>query len=73
MHKDNEGNNTFPNLLHFFKKGGFMAKDKVFELNYKIEGLKRMIKRKVKRGLKNRYKSINKEKQRNIDDDYFRW
>ncbi len=50
-----------------------MAKDKVFELNYKIEGLKRMIKRKVKRGLKNRYKSINKEKQRNIDDDYFRW
>jgi len=50
-----------------------MAKDKIFELNYKIEGLKRMIKRKVKRGLKNRYNSINKEKQRNIDDNYFRW
>lgn len=56
------------------KKGGFMAKDKVVELNYKIEGLKRMIKRKVKRGLKNRYKSVNKEKQRNINDEYFdRW
>ena len=51
-----------------------MAKDKVVELNYKIEGLKRMIKRKVKRGLKNRYKSVNKEKQRNINDEYFdRW
>ena len=51
-----------------------MAKDKVFELNYKIEGLKRMMKRKVKRGLKNRYKSVFKEKQRNINDEYFdRW
>jgi hypothetical protein len=51
-----------------------MAKDKVFELNYKIEGLKRMMKRKVKRGLKNRYKSVIKEKQRNINDEYFdRW
>lgn len=51
-----------------------MAKDKVVELNYKIEGLKRMIKRKVKRGLKNRYKSVTKEKQRNINDEYFdRW
>lgn len=56
------------------KKEGFMAKDKVVELNYKIEGLKRMIKRKVKRGLKNRYKSVTKEKQRNINDEYFdRW
>ena len=53
----------------------FMAKDKIFELNYKIEGLRRMIKRKVKRGLKNRYKSLDKEKQRNINEDYFdnRW
>ena len=42
-----------------------MAKDKVVELNYKIEGLKRIIKRKVKRGLKNIYKSVTKEKQRN--------
>ena len=46
-----------------------MAKDKVFELNYKIEGLKRMMKRKVKRGLKNRYKSVFKEKQRNTSTD----
>jgi hypothetical protein len=56
------------------RKEVLMAKDKVFELNYKIEGLKRMMKRKVKRGLKNRYKSVFKEKQRNINDEYFdRW
>ena len=56
------------------RKEALMAKDKVFELNYKIEGLKRMMKRKVKRGLKNRYKSVFKEKQRNINDEYFdRW
>ncbi len=37
-----------------------MAKDKIKELEYKIEGLRRMLKRKIKRGKKNRKRSLNK-------------
>lgn len=48
-----------------------MAKNKEFELKYKIEGLKRMCKRKVKRGLKNRHRSLMKQKWISSDDDIF--
>lgn len=37
-----------------------MAKDKEKELLYKIEGLKRMAKRKVKLGRKKRFNSLQK-------------
>ena len=46
-----------------------MAKSKEFELKYKIEGLKRMIKRKVKRGRKQRYKSVQRTRQRYMDSE----
>jgi hypothetical protein len=39
-----------------------MAKDKIKELEYKIEGLRRMVKRKVKRARNNRKKSLDKIK-----------
>lgn len=45
-----------------------MAKNKEFELKYKIEGLKRMCKRKVKRGMKNRYRSLIKQKDKLTPD-----
>ena len=38
-----------------------MAKDKEYELRYKIEGLKRIIVRKIKRGRKQRIKSLIKQ------------
>ncbi len=44
-----------------------MAKDKIKELEYKIEGLRRMCKRKVKRHRKNRAKSLDKQKLRLYD------
>ena len=43
-----------------------MAKDKNFEYKYKIEGLRRMIKRKIKRGRIQRIKGIQNQKR---DDD----
>jgi hypothetical protein len=49
-----------------------MAKDKIYELKYKIEGLNRMIARKIKRGQKNRYKSLQKQKQKSDNYDWFR-
>lgn len=48
-----------------------MAKDKIFELKYKIEGLKRMCKRKVKRGLKKRKRSLMKQKEQLIPGDNY--
>ena len=50
-----------------------MAKNKEQELKYKIEGLRRMCKRKVKRGCKNRLRSLQKQKENltpNYWDDY---
>ena len=44
-----------------------MAKDKNFEAKYKIEGLKRMIRRKIKRGRKQRIKSIIQQKSTYYD------
>lgn len=44
-----------------------MAKDKTKELEYKIEGLKRMMKRKIRRQRKNRCKSLEKQKLRLFD------
>lgn len=40
-----------------------MAKDKNYELRYKIEGLKRITKRKIKKARKGRYKSLEKLRQ----------
>jgi hypothetical protein len=37
-----------------------MAKDKIKELEYQIEGIKRMKKRKIKRAQHNRAKSLRK-------------
>lgn len=48
-----------------------MAKDKIFELNYKIEGLKRMCKRKQKRCQKNRAKSLEKLRWSHDDRDMY--
>ena len=51
-----------------------MAKDKTKELLYKIEGLKRMVKRKTKRGLQNRHRSLTKYKDSiydKLNDDYW--
>jgi len=47
-----------------------MAKNKEIELKYKIEGLKRMVRRKVKRARKQRIKSILCEKSKAFDHYY---
>ncbi len=47
-----------------------MAKNKEFELKYKIEGLKRMIRRKIKRERKKRIKSIIRQKSNDFDIYY---
>lgn len=47
-----------------------MAKDKTVELQYKIEGLKRMVKRKVKRQRKNRHRSLEKLRWIHRDNEY---
>lgn len=44
-----------------------MAKDKIYELNYKIEGLKRMIKRKAKREFNRSIKRIQNAKLKVVD------
>jgi hypothetical protein len=48
-----------------------MAKDKEIELKYKIEGLKRMVRRKVKRCRKQRAKSLEKQKLSYYDGHEF--
>lgn len=48
-----------------------MAKSKEFELQYKIEGLKRMIKHKVKRARKQRAKSLEKMSHRHWDEIHY--
>lgn len=48
-----------------------MAKDKIKELEYEIEGLKRMIKRKVRRQRKNRVRSIDKIRLNYVDDHMY--
>jgi 2-hydroxychromene-2-carboxylate isomerase len=45
-----------------------MAKDKIKELEYKIEGLKRMSKRKGLRARKSRIKALNSTKLSRFDD-----